>query len=128
MGGSNDIFYSGTDSCATEQYRRPLLEQLDAGGARPIVGIPLPVVHGAGPGRVAPVVDAARYAALELQYADLLRKYCGFSAFPQWILPRTFSTGRRGHPFSLSGRIHPTGGTPADGPALSPAVGGPERA
>ncbi len=108
MGGSNDIFYSGTDSCARSNIGA-LLEQLDAVGARPIVGIPLPVCTELVPGEWAPVVDAARYAALELQYADWLRKYCGIFGIPTVDFAADFLSGDGAAIRSLYlDGIHPT--------------------
>lgn len=74
MGGSNDIFYSGSAEAARGNMGAMIHETLSA-GLQPIVGIPLPVDSKLAPRRWADVVDFERAAALLEEYAQWLKAF-----------------------------------------------------
>ena len=75
LGGSNDIFYSGSDVCARANMGA-MIHQLQSAGIQPVVGIPLPFDPVNAPSRWAGVVDYAGSAALLEAYCRWLRDFC----------------------------------------------------
>ena len=76
MGGSNDIFYSGTDAYARANLGA-LCQQLLAKGLSPVVGIPLPIDWEHAPTQWAQAVDFPRAARCMSDYHAWLRAFCG---------------------------------------------------
>ena len=75
MGGTNDIFYSGTDTGARANMGA-MIQQLLTAGALVLVGIPMPIVPGWHPEEWGAVVDFAAAEELLRRYTDWLRAYC----------------------------------------------------
>ena len=63
MGGSNDIFYSGTDVGARSNIGA-MVHQVIAAGLTPVVGIPLPIVPEDAPKEWEPVANFHEAAKL----------------------------------------------------------------
>lgn len=81
MGGSNDIFYAGTDTVARANMGA-MIHQIFALCAYPVVGIPLPVDGKRAPEAWAAVVD---FSAAEQQlraYRTWLKQYCAAFGVP----------------------------------------------
>ena len=74
MGGSNDIFYSGSPVAARGNLGAMIHQTLSA-GLQPIVGIPLPVDPALAPQKWAHVVDFPQAAALLEEYARWLEDF-----------------------------------------------------
>ena len=74
MGGSNDIFYSGSASAARGNMGAMIHQTLSA-GLQPIVGIPLPVDPALAPRKWAHVVDFPQAAVLLTEYARWLEDF-----------------------------------------------------
>jgi len=74
MGGSNDIFYSGSAIAARGNLGAMIHQTLSA-GLQPIVGIPLPVDPALAPRKWAHVVDFPRAAVLLEEYARWLEDF-----------------------------------------------------
>ena len=74
MGGSNDIFYSGSAAAARGNMGAMIHETLSA-GLQPVVGIPLPVDPALAPQRWADVVDFRQAAVLLEEYARWLKDF-----------------------------------------------------
>ena len=75
MGGSNDIFYSGTDSGARANMGAMIHQTLGI-GVPPMVGIPLPVDDAHTPEAWAAAVDFPAAASCMKGYCAWLRSYC----------------------------------------------------
>lgn len=75
MGGSNDVFYSGTDTAARANIGA-MIHQLFAAGMLPIVGIPLPVDAAHAPAEWGAVVDFLESEIIMKKYRAWLKKYC----------------------------------------------------
>lgn len=74
MGGSNDIFYSGS-AIAARGNMGAMIHQTLSAGLQPIVGIPLPVDPALAPQKWAHVVDFAKAAAILEKYAQWLEDF-----------------------------------------------------
>jgi len=75
MGGSNDIFYSGSAAPARADMGA-IIHQTMSAGLQPIVGIPLPLDPALAPEKWAHVVDFPRAARLLDEYAQWLKDFC----------------------------------------------------
>jgi len=75
MGGSNDIFYSGTDVGARSNLGA-MVHQVIAAGLTPVVGIPLPIVPENAPKEWEPVANFQQAAKRLEGYCDWLKTYC----------------------------------------------------
>ena len=75
MGGSNDIFYSGTDTAARSNLGA-MVHQVIAAGLTPVVGIPLPIVPEDAPKEWEPVANFREAAKLLESYCQWLKTYC----------------------------------------------------
>ena len=75
MGGSNDIFYSGTDTAARGNIGA-MVHQVIAAGLTPVVGIPLPIVPEDAPKEWEPVASFRESAKLLESYCAWLKTYC----------------------------------------------------
>lgn len=75
MGGSNDIFYAGTDAGARANMGA-LVHQAMAAHLLPVVGIPVPVAVEDAPGLWANVTDFAEAARLQADYCRWLKLWC----------------------------------------------------
>lgn len=81
MGGSNDVFYSGTDAAARANLGA-ITQQLLAAGAAPLVGVPLPVDWADTPEAWRSAVDFRRAAEILAEYADWLRRFAPCFGLP----------------------------------------------
>ena len=81
MGGSNDIFYSGTDMAARSNLGA-MVHQTIAAGLIPVVGIPLPIVSEDAPQEWEPVANFHRSAKLLEDYCAWLKTYCKAFGIP----------------------------------------------
>lgn len=75
MGGSNDVFYSGTDTGARANMGA-MIHQVIGVGVLPIVGLPLPVDDAHTPEAWSAVVDFSAAASRMKGYCTWLRRYC----------------------------------------------------
>lgn len=75
MGGTNDIFFSGTNTNARANFSA-MAYQLKAHGIRPIIGTPMPVDWPQTPNRWQGLVDFHRSAGQIEAYTAWLREYC----------------------------------------------------
>lgn len=75
MGGTNDIFFSGTDANARANLCA-MVYQLKAYGVRPMIGTPMPVDWAKTPPRWQGLVDFQKAATQVAAYSDWLREYC----------------------------------------------------
>jgi len=74
MGGSNDIFYSGS-AAAARGNMGAMIHQTMSAGFEPVVGIPLPVDPALAPARWAKIVDFYGAAELLREYAVWLKDF-----------------------------------------------------
>ena len=81
MGGSNDIFYSGTDTAARSNIGA-MVHQVIAAGLTPIVGIPLPIVPEDAPQDWNPVANFQEAAKTLDNYCAWLKTYCKAFGIP----------------------------------------------
>lgn len=75
MGGSNDIFYSGSDVCARANMGA-MLHQLMGAGIAPIVGIPIPFDPAHAPARWADIANYTAASPMLEVYCSWLERYC----------------------------------------------------
>ena len=75
MGGSNDIFYSGTDTAARGNIGA-MVHQVIAARLTPVVGIPLPIVPEDAPKEWEPVANFQEAAKRLEGYCQWLKIYC----------------------------------------------------
>jgi len=75
MGGSNDIFYAGTDTGARANIGAMIHQAIPA-HLVPVVGIPLPISVEDAPKNWGKVADFAACAELLEDYSQWLRAYC----------------------------------------------------
>lgn len=75
MGGSNDIFFSGTDAQARANMAA-MCQRLMGEGIPPLVGISLPVDWTMAPRQWAQVVDFEQSARLMVDYCAWLKQFC----------------------------------------------------
>lgn len=81
MGGSNDIFFSGTDQYARANIGA-IAHQLISTGITPMIGLPIPVLPQFAPAHWAQVVDFQTAATRLEEYVDWLTRFSngfGFS-------------------------------------------------
>ena len=76
MGGSNDIFFSGTDAYARANLGA-ICQQLLGCGILPMVGLPLPIDWEHAPAQWAQAVDFPLAARCMVGYHNWLRSFCG---------------------------------------------------
>ena len=81
MGGSNDIFYSGTDTAARCNIGA-MVHQTIAAGLQPLVGIPIPIVPEDAPSQWEPVANFRDSAKLLESYCAWLKTYCKAFGIP----------------------------------------------
>ena len=81
MGGTNDVFYSGSDVSARANMGA-MIHQLLSAGVLPLVGIPLPVDDRHAPGEWASVVDFPGAEAVMREYRLWLRRFCAAFGVP----------------------------------------------
>ena len=75
MGGSNDVFYSGSDAAARENMGA-MIHQLFSVGVLPVVGIPLPADAPHAPRAWAAAVDFEAAERTMKGYCAWLKRYC----------------------------------------------------
>ena len=75
MGGSNDVFFSGTDAQARSNMAA-MCQRLMGEGLEPFVGISLPVDWTRAPRPWAQVVDFEQSARLMKDYCSWLKQFC----------------------------------------------------
>lgn len=75
MGGSNDVFFSGTDAQARANMAA-MCQRLMGEGLEPFVGISLPVDWTQAPRPWAQVVDFEQSARLMVDYCAWLKQFC----------------------------------------------------
>ena len=75
MGGTNDIFFSGTHTGARANLGA-IVHQLCALGYRPLVGIPLPICPEDAPQKWAALADFEASARLLEEYCSWLKQFC----------------------------------------------------
>ena len=107
-GGSNDIFYSGSDICARSSLGA-IIHQLAAIGTIPIVGIPIPVDPASAPASWGAAVNFEKAAAQLDDYCYWLRQYCKGFGVPTIDFRSDFLTpsGTLRRELFLDG-LHPT--------------------
>lgn len=81
MGGSNDIFFSGSDTAARGNLAA-MVHLLSAAGFQPVVGIPLPVAVEDAPQKWDKLADFAQSATLLEKYCGWLRVFCETFGIP----------------------------------------------
>ena len=75
MGGTNDIFFAGSDLTARSSISA-CVHQLSAAGYRPLVGIPLPIAVEDAPQKWAGLADFTASARALEEYCGWLRRFC----------------------------------------------------
>lgn len=75
MGGSNDVFYSGSDAAALGNMGA-MIHQLFSVGVLPVVGIPLPADAPHAPRAWAAAVDFEAAERTMKEYCAWLKRYC----------------------------------------------------
>ncbi|MBQ9973361.1 MAG: GDSL family lipase [Oscillospiraceae bacterium] len=81
MGGSNDVFFGGTDSAARANMAA-MCQRLMGEGLEPYVGISLPVDWTHAPRQWAQVVDFEQAARIMRDYCNWLKQFCGVFGLP----------------------------------------------
>lgn len=81
LGGSNDIFFTGSDLCARNNMAA-MAHQLLAAGCRVWVGLPLPVVPEAAPAKWAQLADFQAAAERLETYCAWLHSFCAAFDIP----------------------------------------------
>ena len=107
MGGSNDVFFSGTDAQARANMAG-MCQRLMGEGLEPFVGISLPVDWENAPRQWAQVVDFQQAARHMKDYCAWLRQFCGVFGLPVVDFAQDFigSDGQPIHNLFLDG-LHP---------------------
>lgn len=75
LGGTNDIFFSGSDTAARANLAA-IVHQLSAAGCRPLVGIPLPLCPEDAPSKWAALADFEAADAMLKDYCVWLKRFC----------------------------------------------------
>ena len=75
LGGTNDIFFAGSDIAARGNLAA-MVHQLSAAGYRPVVGIPLPISPQDAPQKWQELADFVHSAALLEDYCRWLKVFC----------------------------------------------------
>ena len=109
MGGSNDVFFSGTDRQARADMTA-ICHQMEAEGIAPLIGIPLPVDWTRTPEKWTGVVDFCQSAPRMLAYNDWLRRFASCAGLGSVDFCADFLTpsGQVRHELFLDG-VHPNG-------------------
>lgn len=81
MGGTNDIFFSGSDTAARGNLAA-MVHQLSAAGYRPLVGIPLPICPQDAPKKWESLANFEESARLLEQYCAWLKAFCAAFDIP----------------------------------------------
>lgn len=81
MGGTNDIFFSGSDTAARGNLAA-MVHQLSAAGYRPLVGIPLPICPQDAPKKWAELANFEKSAQMLEQYCAWLKAFCAAFDIP----------------------------------------------
>ena len=81
MGGTNDIFFSGSDTAARGNLAA-MVHQLSAAGYRPLVGIPLPICPQDAPQKWAELANFEKSAQMLEQYCAWLKAFCAAFDIP----------------------------------------------
>ena len=81
MGGTNDIFFSGSDTAARGNLAA-MVHQLSAAGYRPLVGIPLPICPLDAPKKWESLANFEESARLLEQYCAWLKAFCAAFDIP----------------------------------------------
>ena len=81
LGGTNDIFFTGSDLCARNNMAA-MVHQLTAAGCRVYVGIPLPVAAGDAPEKWAQLADFRAANGLLTDYCRWLKAFCAAFEIP----------------------------------------------
>ena len=81
MGGTNDIFFSGSDTAARGNLAA-MVHQLSAAGYRPLVGIPLPICPQDAPKKWESLANFEKAAQLLEQYCAWLKAFCAAFDIP----------------------------------------------
>ena len=102
MGGTNDIFFSGSCTAARGNLAA-IVHQLSAAGYRPLVGIPLPVIPENVPQKWAKLADFHAAANMLEDYCRWLKVFC--EAFD--IPTVDFRSDYVNHPELFADGLHP---------------------
>ena len=98
MGGSNDLFFCGSDLTARSAVSA-MVHQLSSAGYRPIIGIPLPICPEDAPQKWSALADFNRCALLLEEYCRWLKTFASAFEIPFVDFRRAFtnpdSTPRR---------------------------------
>lgn len=107
MGGSNDVFFSGTDAQARANMAA-MCQRLMGEGLEPFVGISLPVDWTQAPAPWGQVVDFERSARLMQDYCAWLKQFCTVFCLPIIDFAQDFFTpdGQIRHDLFWDG-LHP---------------------
>lgn len=107
MGGSNDVFFSGTDAQARANMAA-MCQRLMGEGMPPMVGISLPVDWAYAPRQWAQVVDFQNAARRMEEYCQWLRRFCQVFGLNVVDFARDFilPDGQVDHTLFLDG-LHP---------------------
>ena len=107
MGGSNDVFFSGTDAQARANMAG-MCQRLMGEGLEPFVGISLPVDWIRAPQQWAQVVDFQQAARRMQEYSAWLKQFCAVFGLPVVDFARDFvdADGNPVHELFLDG-LHP---------------------
>lgn len=81
MGGSNDVFFGGTDSAARANMAA-MCQRLMGEGLEPFVGISLPVDWTQAPRQWAQVVDFEQAGRIMTDYCAWLKQFCEVFGLP----------------------------------------------
>lgn len=81
LGGSNDVFFSGSDIAARSNLAA-IVHQLSAAGYPVLVGIPLPIVAEEAPEKWAALADFAAAASVLESYCGWLKRFCAAFDIP----------------------------------------------
>lgn len=107
MGGSNDVFFGGTDSAARANMAA-MCQRLMGEGLEPFVGISLPVDWTRAPRQWAQVVDFEQAARTMEGYCSWLRQFCAVFGLPVVDFAADFTRpdGQAAHDLYWDG-LHP---------------------
>lgn len=81
MGGSNDIFYAGTDTVAKANMGA-MIHQAMAAHMQPVVGIPLPISPEDAPKNWGKIADFYKAAEQIAAYSQWLKDFCAAFSVP----------------------------------------------
>lgn len=122
MGGSNDVFYSGSDAAARGNMGA-MIHQLFSVGVLPMVGIPLPADAPHAPRAWAAAVDFEAAERTMKEYCAWLKRYCTAFGVPYIDFCADFLSPEIDPLGAAARRSAPdAGGTPLDGAAAERAA------